>query len=799
MSAARSPTATAALPRPTAAQLSALLDGARLVELRRGQAEFATEKGRTQAEVTELDLGDPVASGLFDLTSGRWPRAEGEVVVNRALADKGYRVGRSLDLTADGAPADPTIVGIAESTTSRDFPIAAGPIGAFGMDADQGRQWLVDGGPVSWAMVRQLNGIGATVASRAVIEDPPPASEVPSGVTLGSTDDATIAVLALIVVMALIEVVLLAGPSFAVSARKLQRSLALMAATGGTPKQSRRVVIAGALVLGSAAAALGVVLGIGAARLLEPLLQARSGSWFGPFEVPWPHLAGIAGFGLLSAFLAAVVPAFLASRQDVVAVLAGRRGDQAPSLRSPLLGLVLLGAGIAGSAYGAKVGAGGEFFIAASAIPAVLGMILLVPVVLALLARVSGPLPLVLRYAVRDANRHRTRTVPAVAAVAATVAGVVALGVGLSSDQAENRETYTPSLAAGVGIVTDYGDIDWDRLQGVLDRELPDATVTEQKGLTEENSYTEIFGPDGQTILESSGSSLGANVMVSDGSLPVGLLGVAKRDVAPAERTLREGGVVAFVSPGIEVDGTTAQVARNTYDPESGEEGDRQEVDLPAYFATLTEPWAGPAAVFSSAAARQLGAEPATVSLAVTGSLSEEREQDVDEGLAAISSNASMYVERGYQLEDGTAIAQLVLIALGSVLMLGGTLTATFLALSDARPDLATLSAVGASARTRRGVAAAYAVVVGLVGAVLGAAVGFIPGIAITWPLTSQSGGSCVIVGTGSCEPTGVDVGPFLDVPWLMLLGLVFVLPALTALVVGLFARSQLPLVARLD
>ena len=81
-------------------------------------------------------------------------------------------------------------------------------------------------------------------------------------------------------------------------------------------------------------------------------------------------------------------------------------------------------------------------------------------------------------------------------------------------------------------------------------------------------------------------------------------------------------------------------------------------------------------------------------------------------------------------------IAQLILVGLGGLLMLGGTLTATFLALSDARPDLATLSAVGASPRTRRGVAAAYAVVVGFVGALLGAAVGFIPGIAITYPLT---------------------------------------------------------------
>ena len=77
-------------------------------------------------------------------------------------------------------------------------------------------------------------------------------------------------------------------------------------------------------------------------------------------------------------------------------------------------------------------------------------------------------------------------------------------------------------------------------------------------------------------------------------------------------------------------------------------------------------------------------------------------------------------------------IILLVLGALGGVLMLGGTLTATFLALSDARPDLATLSAVGAAPRTRRGVAGSFALVVALVGALVGAVVGFIPGMAVT-------------------------------------------------------------------
>ena len=71
-------------------------------------------------------------------------------------------------------------------------------------------------------------------------------------------------------------------------------------------------------------------------------------------------------------------------------------------------------------------------------------MILLVPVVVATVARLGRRLPLVPRYAVRDAARHRTRTVPAVAAVAATVAGVVALG----NRQLERRRAIRGELPA---------------------------------------------------------------------------------------------------------------------------------------------------------------------------------------------------------------------------------------------------------------------------------------------------------------------------------------------------------------
>ena len=70
-----------------------------------------------------------------------------------------------------------------------------------------------------------------------------------------------------------------------------------------------------------------------------------------------------------------------------------------------------------------------------------------------------------------------------------------------------------------------------------------------------------------------------------------------------------------------------------------------------------------------------------------------------------------------------------------------------------------------------------------------------VPGVAVTWPLTATAQGSCGVDASGGCGPTG----PFLDVPWLVVLTLVVVLPAVTALLVALVSRSRLPLAARLD
>jgi putative ABC transport system permease protein len=198
-----------------------------------------------------------------------------------------------------------------------------------------------------------------------------------------------------------------------------------------------------------------------------------------------------------------------------------------------------------------------------------------------------------------------------------------------------------------------------------------------------------------------------------------------------------------------------------------------------------------PMAIVSPSVADEVGLETTTTALAVSApAIDEDTEAEVDEAVRALSRSASFTVERGYVDDETWLVILLILGALGGVLVLGGTLTATFLALSDARPDLATLSAVGAAPRTRRAVAAAFALVVGGVGAALGALLGFLPGIAVTYPLTGADW-------VQEVDPTAPD--HFLDVPWLLVLTLVVGLPLLTAAIVGLAARSRLPMVARLD
>ncbi|MFE6648417.1 FtsX-like permease family protein [Nocardioides sp. NPDC057772] len=765
-----------------------------------------TDKGVTWASGLETDLDDPLAAGLTRLTEGRLPQDSDEVVVNSTLALRGPGIGEELQIPNGDLDEVRKVVGVVESATVRNDAFVAGPDLPVDYAGDRST-WLVGGAPVTWSDIEDLNAAGAFVLSRSVVLNPSAealAADKEIRPPMGAPDPSEVVVIVLIVVMVILEVVLLAGPAFAVAARRQARDLALIAASGGTARQSRRVLLGMAIVIGAVAAVIGAVLGIGLARLLQPLAQDQVSAWFGPFEVPWLQVLAVAVIGFAAAICAAIVPAWIASRQNVVSVLSGRRSEGLPSRRSPIIGLVLIAAGIAAAAFGTQNALSG-IPIAFGVLLCVAGLLFILPVLVSLAARSSARMPLAIRFATRDADRHRTRTVPAAGAIAVTVLGVVTLGIAFSSDQEQNQESYLPSFAIGDAVVHprhsatgggtdgDESVARWEGIAAQVEKAIPGATATPTSSVvTDDGRYVAVESGDGEIIsLDTISGEFGELIVAgSDGSLPpVVARSLSERDAATAAETLRSSGAVVFTTDDELLPSKSAHLVVREWSEEDGEERDVVDVEVPATYLDVGERAAPAYAVVTPAMAEQLRVEPQVTGLYVEDArLSAEAQTDLDEALAAGQFPATIVVERGYVEKDSVVIVWTLLVTLGSVLMIGGALTATHLAINDALPDLATLSAVGARTRTRRGVAASYALVVALLGAIPGALIGFVPGIAISYPITTE----------GWPERDSV-AAHYLEIPWSLVAVVVVGLPLLIALIVAVTTRSRLPMVARVE
>ncbi|MBE7324623.1 FtsX-like permease family protein [Nocardioides sp. Y6] len=792
---------------PGATELAALLGDDRPVQqlLSSSSTVLLPDGAPSLVDVREGEWSDPLLAGLVEVVDGRLPGAPDEVVVTEELLAAGFDIGSAFPVS--GVEPAPSVVGVVRDATDVNNTIAYGPPGSLlaadAPERDQwwGTTWLVGGDPVTWDEVLELNDEKFVVFSRAVVTDPPPDSEVPykedEGMYSSSAEQVEyMAVVAMIITMVLLEVVLLAGPAFAVMARHHTRTLALVAASGGTPRQARRVILAAGVVLGFVATLAGLVLSVPVAAAVMPWAQGLMWERFGPFDVPWLVLLVVGAFGLASALLAAVVPAWLTSRQDVVAALAGRRSDGAPKLQVPVIGVLVLGLGVTGAVIGAQRQQDlGPVLMSASAVVTMIGMILVVPALVGLVARSARRLPLPMRYATRDAARHRTRTVPAIAAVAATVAGVVALGISVASDELENQETYMPMTALGTGLVTfdtelmEPGDEPpWDEIESAATTALPSAEVVRVRGAEEvyghqSNSYWMIRNDRGRDLhlLESYGSSFGSSILVQDAPSDMTLSAAEREEIAAVLATGK-----AVVLGNREPRRAFEEVILVHRQWEGGEDRVVDRVTMPAEVVRVAgSPWAQ-VIVPTSLESRFADGAVKPIGLAVTSQLDAADERTLAGAVRDVSARAHLQVERGFQRDADVVVLIWVLGVVGALLMLAGTLTATFLSLADAKPDLATVSAVGGSPRTRRSVAASYALMIASVGAVLGALVGFVPGLALSRSMTVTDYGFA---------PTG----PYLDVPWVLIGSLVVALPLFSAAVVWLFSRSRLPMVARID
>ncbi|HEX5561360.1 MAG TPA: hypothetical protein VFX52_06930, partial [Nocardioidaceae bacterium] len=258
-------------PHPTADEVLALLpEGSRATPSRRDKMKLRTASGIGELNVRGLDIADPMAHGMVELLEGAAPRKATEMALTRPA---GKRLGVGLGgtvVTADGAHRY-TVVGIVEFPDELRELVVLPPHALPGTDPDRTHIWLVETPqPIDWAPVRALNAKGVVVSSRALWLDPPPISEWS---IQRESDDAAFGAAGLIIGLAVLEVVLLAGPAFAVGVRRRRRDLALVAANGGTPAHLRRIVLADGVVLGLAGAAVGIVGGVALAVLARPLVE----------------------------------------------------------------------------------------------------------------------------------------------------------------------------------------------------------------------------------------------------------------------------------------------------------------------------------------------------------------------------------------------------------------------------------------------------------------------------------------------------------------------------------------------
>jgi putative ABC transport system permease protein len=512
--------------------------------------------------------------------------------------------------------------------------------------------------------------------------------------------------------------------------------------------------------------------------------------------------------GILTGVLAAVFPARMAVRQDPVKVLSGRRGTVRTPRRAPILGVLVVCAGVAASAIGSAIaladatgatpgsGLGARSLaalIAGGAVLTQLGLIACSSAIIGVCGRWARRLPLVPRLAMRDAARHRGRSAPAMAAVLTAVAAATALVLYISAVDDRDRRNYTPMWpkgTAGLNLFTleDQGPgkppaeltLDPDEILARVAPELPPATATvvhaEASGRCADACTRADLIP-----VRSGGRSEGAGFSMGWGGVPVGgvetLRATTGTSSAAAETMLKAGGVVvtdpALVAGGrVELE-VVSEAEQRRSEASGGVPGGRR-VSVPGVY--LAAPDATTNAVYSRAAAERLGLDvaPALLALRFDGRLPTTDEEDAARGaLADAGFSTSFSVERGYVSDFGVGLLAL---ALGAALItLGAAGISTGLAQADARDDHATLAAIGAAPRVRKTLAAAQSVAIAGLGTVLGVLAGFVPAVSL-------------IGGAPSLE---------LVVPWDLLAGAIVGTPLLAAGAAWLLTRARLPLRAR--
>ncbi len=289
----------------------------------------AVDSGAAPSEGFAFVNGPGAVSDAGEITAGRAPRVDDEVVLNVSAADKaGLAVGDPTEVVLlGGGLRDVEVVGLYDTPSAG----VGGYIGV-GFTPEQATELLTDGAHAATIVVAGEEGVSEQVLTDRVAAVLPDGLRARTGTELRDESKSMFqqglsfvtAFLSAFGVIALVVGSFIIANTFSMVVAQRSRELALLRAVGASRGQVTRSVAAEALVVGVLGSALGVLSGLGLAFGLTRLLSAvGSGIPVSGMQLDVRTVAVTLGVGVAITMLAAMLPARRAGRVAPVEAMRG--------------------------------------------------------------------------------------------------------------------------------------------------------------------------------------------------------------------------------------------------------------------------------------------------------------------------------------------------------------------------------------------------------------------------------------------------------------------------------------------
>ena len=381
-----------------------------------GHRSFTVPGGVEKVEYRAQDPRGPYGGPRLALRRGSYPEGRGQVAVTDGVAQVlGLELGGTLAL--DGHRR--TIVGIVENP------------------ADLGDEFTL----VSPSSAVAPDHVTVLTGDAALGQGDLPA--VMSMRIRGNDLPADELLMFSVATVFLLLASLIAAAGFAVIALRRLRQLGMLAAIGATEKHLRLVLLANGAIVGAIGALIGMIAGLALWLAIAPTLEPALGHRLDRLSLPWPLLAMIVLVAMLGASAAAWWPGRAVARVPVALALSARPPRPRPARHSAIVAVVLIAAGIGSLVLSNRDRAP---LIVAGIVATILGSLLLGPLAIRLFARAAGHAPIAVRLALRDLARYQARSGAALAAITLAL-GIAATVVIIAAAEERQSAAKPPNLS----------------------------------------------------------------------------------------------------------------------------------------------------------------------------------------------------------------------------------------------------------------------------------------------------------------------------------------------------------------